>query len=506
MASGGNVRDGDTHNFSLNDCEDWCMGGAHPLYINGEFIVGGPRETLPVLSPATGEPCARLTCADAGDVAAAARAAGREQRSWSSSTPAKRAELLRAMAGKVCERRERIAREMTLEQGKPISEALEELQGVAAVLRYFADVAESYSFRNVVPGDADRHIFETGKGGVLIINTWNFPVETVVSHMAPSLAAGCASVVLANRDAPGCVAGFLLCHGGAGSSRWPDQSRDGEVITNLEATGRMSRDCARVVYRIRCCGQETGATGRCGPEACDPGTGRACPAIVLPGSNAETAAVAYAGKRFWNAGQVCTSPNRIYVNHEQYEDFIAAVKDFAESLTVGDGMSDDTDVGPMANERRVDWMQKVVADALARGARFITGQRESQPGGFYWKPTVLADVSEDALGFREEVFGPVALIRAYDSLDRVIASVNDCDIGLSGYVFGPDDAEALAVARRLEVGSAGVNQMVTAFIDTPFGGIKKSGLGTVGGVAALREYLFPRSFAVPSGVIGVASG
>ena len=473
------------------------MTGAHPLYVRSEFRAGGDRGTLPVLNPATGSECARLTCATPADADAAAEAARQACPAWSALSPSERAAVLREMADKLFERRETIARTLTLEQGKPLPEAREELDGCAAAFRFFADACEQFQFETVVSGSADRHIRETAKGAALIINTWNFPVEAVVSHMAPSLAAGCPSVVLANRDAPGCVAQFF---------RAMDELDLPQGLINL-LMGRSSELSNRLVAHPAIThvsytgsvsvGKDLAARAGAGLKRTTLELGGLAPAIVLPGSDVPAAARAYAGKRFWNAGQVCTSPNRIYVNRVQHDDFVAAAREYAESLTVGDGLSEGTDVGPMANERRAEWMQKIVADALERGAQFVTGQKEAQPGGFYWRPTVLSEVPEDALGFREEVFGPVALIRAYDDLEQVIAAVNDCDIGLSGYVFGPDDSEAMAVARRIEVGSVGANQMVTAFIDTPFGGIKQSGLGTIGGASAMREYLFPRSVAVP---------
>lgn len=477
------------------------MTETHPLYIRGEFQTGGGRETLPVLNPATGLECARLTCAAPADADAAAVAAKRTYPEWSGLSPSNRAAILRDMAEKLLEHRAAIACALTLEQGKPLSEAREELDGCAAAFRFFADACEQFPFETVVAGSADRHIRETAKGAVLIINTWNFPVEAAVSHLAPSLAAGCPSVVLANRDAPGCVATFFramdeldLPNGLINLLMGPSSKLSNRLvahpaITHVSYTGSVS------------VGKDLAARAGAGLKRTTLELGGLAPAIVLPGSDAQAAARACAGKRFWNAGQVCTSPNRIYVNRAQHDEFVAEAKDYAEGLTVGDGMAEGTDVGPMANERRAEWMQQVVADALERGAKFVTGQKAAQPGGFFWKPTVLSDVPEDALGFREEVFGPVALIRAYDDLEQVIAAVNDCDIGLSGYVLGPDDSEAMAVARRIEVGSVGANQMATAFIDTPFGGIKQSGLGTVGGMSAMREYLFPRSVATPPNIM-----
>ncbi len=474
------------------------MAELHQLFIDGEFLTGVGRETLPVLNPATGEPCAEFTCATFAEAAAAALTAKRVYPEWSSTAPESRAALLRAMAAKTRSHQEAIARAITLEQGKPLAEACAELDGVAAIFEFFAATVDTYPFRAIVPGAADRHIFETGKGPVLIINTWNFPVETVVSHMAPSLAAGCPSVVLANREAPGCVAAFfaamteldlpkgLINLVMGQSSKLSERLVAHPAIRHVSYTGSVN------------VGKALAAQAGAHMKRATLELGGLAPAIVLPSADVDAAAKAYAGKRFWNAGQVCTSPNRIYVNRAQFDDFVEIAKDYAEGLTVGDGFEHGTDLGPMTNERGVRWMQQIVTDALEHGARFVTGQKEFARGGYFWKPTVLANVTEDALGMREEIFGPVACIRAYDELDQVIVRVNDCKIGLSGYVYGPDDSEVLSVARRIEVGSVGANQMITAFVDTPFGGIKQSGLGTVGGASAMREYLFPRTVAMPA--------
>lgn len=473
------------------------MVETHPLFINGRFVSGAGRDMLPVVNPATAQICAKLTCAtdaDADQVAAAAAVAHRE---WSNTTPFDRAALLDAMAAKVDDHRDAIARHITLEQGKPFGEALEELDGVSANLRYFAGVTRSYPFHSVVTGSADRHIHETANGPVLIITTWNFPVETITSHLAPALAAGSSAVVLANRDTPGSAVAFFRAIAEldppAGlvsllmgqSSRLSQRLIAHPLIRHVSYTGsvevgrKIASDAGSALKR---------ATLELGGLA---------PAIVLPGADIEDAAKAFGWKRFWNAGQVCTAPNCIHVNRAQYPEFVERLAGYAGGLRLGDGFDPKTDIGPLANERRPSRMREIVEDALSRGARMITGQAEEKRDGYFWRPTVLADMAEEALGMREEIFGPVALVRPFDDLDMVIAKANASDIGLSGYVYGPDTETAYAVARRLDVGSVGANQMVTAFMDTPFGGVKNSGLGTIGGASALREYLFPRLVATP---------
>lgn len=477
------------------------MSLLHGLCIDGDHLTGGGRETLPVFNPATGQGCADLVCATTDDLYAAAEAARRAFVEWSRSAPSDRAALLRAMADRLDAERDTIARLITTEQGKPLAEADNELDGAASNLRYFAGIAETFPFDTVVAGPADRHIFETGKGPVLVINTWNFPVETVVSHMAPALAAGCPSVVLANQDAPGSVCAFFHAIAEIDMPR-------GLVNLVMGHAANISRHLighpaiAHVSYTGSISvGRTLAAQAGAELKRATLELGGLAPAIVLPGADIDETARSFGWKRFWNAGQVCTAPNRIYVNRDQYAAFVDAVATYAKSLVIGDGMDPATTIGPLASKRRVALMQDIVTDAIARGARFVTGQKEAGNRGFFWTPTVLADVPEDACGMREEVFGPVALIRPYDDLEAVIATVNDCDIGLSAYVYGPDTEQAFAAARRIEAGSVGVNQMTTAFLDTPFGGIKRSGMGTIGGPSALREYLFPRSIAVPAGSI-----
>ena len=471
------------------------------LIVAGRRVTHNGQETLPVLNPATGAPCGALTCARPEDLDAAAEAAERAWRIWSMTDTAQRADLLEAMAAALEIAQDGIARQITLEQGKPLKEAREELSGAATNLRYYAGVTRAFPFHTMVPGDADRHIFETAKGPVLIANTWNFPVETVVSHLAPALAAGCSAVVLANADTPGSVAAFFDAIKGI-------DMPEGLVNLVMGDSAMISRHLiahpkiAHVSYTGSVAvGKQIAAQAGAHMKRATLELGGLAPAIVLPGSEVDEAVRAIGAKRFWNAGQVCTAPNRIYVHRSQYADFVAALATLAQAIHVGDGAAPDTDLGPLANPRRLAWMEQVVEDALSQGARLVTGQSTAGSGGFYWRPTVLADVPESAIGMRQEVFGPVALVQAYDELAQVLTAANDSLLGLSAYVYGPDTAAGLDVARALDAGSVGLNQMTTAFLDTPFGGIKESGLGTIGGPSAMREYLFPKTVAVPAGAL-----
>ena len=471
----------------------------HGSYIDGEWITGAPRDRQPVYNPATGEPCANLVCATSRDAARAAEAASRAFGGWSATSPGERAAILSDVADCVRRARDDIAPAITREMGKPLSEAETELDGVAAVFDFFADAALEMGLSDTDgSGDIRRVVDHRPVGPVLIVTTWNFPVETVATHLAPALAAGCTAVVLANETAPGCVAAFFEC---IASCPLPKGAvnlvmGDGPALSELLITDRAIR---HVSYT------GSGKVGRVLASQAAHNIKRStlelggnAPAVVMAGSDVEIAARAFAGKRYWNAGQVCTAPNRIFAHSSIYNDFVDAFAAYAAGLSVGDGMAPDTDMGPLANDRRTAFMNAIVTDAMERGANVVSSRSPRTAGGYFYTPTVLAGMDDNTLGMREEVFGPVGCITKFESTDEVIERANACDLGLSGYVYGPDPEEAQHLAAHLEVGSVGLNQMVTAFIDRPFGGIKGSGLGHVGGKSAIAEYVRPRLTAMPN--------
>ena len=465
----------------------------HGLYIDGERIADSTRDRRAVFNPATSEPCADLVCATSKDAARAAQGAARAFGIWSAASPVERAAALSDIAARVRSARDAIAPEITREMGKPLAESRTELDGVAAVFEFFADAASRLdNSEAIISGNVRRVVDHRPVGPVLIVTTWNFPVETVATHLAPALAAGCTAVVLANETAPGCVAAFFECIAscplpkgavnlvmGDGPALSEQLIAD-RAIRHVSYTGSVSVGrvlASRAAHEIKRATLELGGNAS---------------AIVMAGSDVETVAKAYAGKRYWNAGQVCTAPNRIFVHGSIHNQFVDAFAAYAGDLTIGDGMAPDTDMGPLAIDRRPAFMETVVTDARARGAKVIQAPFPGTARGYFHAPTVLSGVADDALGMREEVFGPVACISEFETVDEVVERANACDLGLSGYVYGPDTAAAHNLAARLDVGSVGVNQMVTAFIDSPFGGVKDSGLGHVGGTSAITEYLRPR--------------
>ena len=461
--------------------------------INGTWQPPAGRETRNNLSPSTGAPIGTIVCATSEDAQLAADAAAQAFPAWSDQSPTQRARILGTIAQRVQESHEELSRMITREQGKPLSEARMEMDGVIEMFEHFASVAETMPFRYERPEKKTRRTIDMiPVGPVIIITTWNFPVETAAVHLAPALAAGCTAVVIANNSTPASVARLIgIMHeaglpNGAVNLLMGSSAMLSDTLIKHPATRHLSyTGSVRVGRQL---------AAQCGGEImrCTLELGGNAPAIVLPGADVETAAKALISKRFWNAGQVCTAPNRIYVNRAQHDAFAQAAGDYARALILGDGLEDTTTMGPLATTERVNSMRQIAEDAISKGATVIMNGDAPQADGNWVTPKVFANVPRDALGLREEIFGPIACITPYDDIEEVIAEANDCALGLSGYVYGPDQAEAEAVGARLQVGSVAVNQLTTAYIDVPFGGIKQSGLGCVGGEAAVQEYLFPR--------------
>ena len=438
-----------------------------------------------------------MTSATPEDADAAADAAARAFPVWAGRSGVERGAVLGDTARRIRLARDDIAPLITAEMGKPIAEARSELDGVAATFEFFGQAAAELPQPEERLSDGLRRmVSDRPVGPVLVLNTWNFPVETVATPLAPALAAGCTAVVLANPVAPSSVValfrllaecdlprGAVNLLAGSGPSLSKQLIADKNIChvayTGSVSVGRtLAAQAGQAIKR---------ATLELGGNA---------PAIILPGAEVEATARALAGKRYWNAGQVCTAPNRIYVHESIYEAVVEAVTAYCGSLKTGPGDDPSTTMGPLATTTRRDAMRQILEDARTRRTRIaFSGEMPDGPGNFF-PPTVLADMPEEALGMTEEIFGPIACLSAYRDVDSAVERANACDLGLSAYVFGPDRDEAERVARRLKAGSVGVNQMVTAFVDTPFGGVKDSGLGVVGGRQAIREFQKPRLDAI----------
>lgn len=460
------------------------------LYLNGQWVNGAGRPTEPVLNPATGETLALLTHATTADLDAALQAAKAAFPAWRATAPAERCRILRAAATLLRERADHIARIMTLEQGKPVAEARLEILAAADTYDWYAEEGRR-NYGRIVPGrtlNQRLSVLHEPVGVCAAFTPWNFPAITPARKIAGALAAGCTLIlkpaeetpntglelVRALHDAglpagvlnavfgvPGNVSGYLLDS--------PDIAKFS--FTGSTAVGKLlAAQAAKTLKR---------ATMELGGHA---------PVIVCADANIEKAADMLVAGKFRNAGQVCISPTRFYIADSIYEDFLAAFVERVKAIKVGNGLEEGVTMGPMANPRRLDAMKRLVADAVQHGARVLAGGKPADDSGFFWEPTVLADIPETAAVMNEEPFGPLALMNRVQSVDEAIQRANRLPYGLAAYAFTQDSTVRSQLGRQLQTGMLGINSLTISMPEAPFGGVKESGWGSECGIEGLQAY------------------
>lgn len=459
--------------------------------IDGEWTAGGSGDGEPVIDPATEEVLGTLPHAGVAELDRAAEAAARGLAVWRESTAEERARVLREAARLIGERKDGLARAMTLEQGKTLTESGLEWDRVIDTLNWTADAAiavsdTDYPARSASLAQSSR---ATPVGVVLALTAWNFPAILPVRKIAPALAAGCSVILKAAEETPASAIGLIQALQDAGLP-------DGVVNLVFGNPDFVSRHllARREVRKLSFTGSVPVGKHLAGLAAqrLVRGTyelGGHAPAIVTKDADIEGAAQALAAFKFRNAGQVCISPARFFIEKPALEPFLESFLDFAQNIRVGPGLDPNTTMGPMANARRIEAMDRFCADARDRGATVLTGGERDGNKGYFWQPTVLTGLPGDAAAMREETFGPVAPIQAFEDLDAVIAESNALEYGLAAYVFtGSKDTEARLI-RALESGSVAVNTVTPAMPDTPFGGVKESGYGYEGGMEGIEAFL-----------------
>ncbi|SDC96450.1 aldehyde dehydrogenase family protein [Glycomyces harbinensis] len=458
------------------------------LFIDGRWRPAADGAADPIRDPATGEVIGTVARAGESDVEEALAAVDRGFAAWRQFAPEQRAGVLDAAASILRSRAEDIARTITAEQGKPLAEARSEVEQSAGYFDWYAEEAVRDLGRTWTEGDREFTVERRPVGPVAAFSAWNFPASLPARKIAPAIAAGCSILVKPAEEAPGAAAALvdaLLDAGLPGTAialvtgDAPQIARQvigSPVIRKITLTG--SIPVGRELVRL--------SAEHLQPLSLE--LGGHAPVIVLPGADVEAAANALAGAKFRNAGQVCISPTRFFVPHEDADSFAAHFAAAAGRLKVGPGDRDGTDVGPLANERRLAAVESLMEDLRETGARVLTGGRRvaSLPGWFY-EPTVVVDVHEDARILTEEPFGPIAPVLPYRSLDEAVRRANAVEQGLAAYVFGPE-AQARQVAARLDAGMIGVNGTALAVAQAPFGGVKSSGYGREGGTEGIGEY------------------
>ncbi|MES2051467.1 MAG: NAD-dependent succinate-semialdehyde dehydrogenase [Pseudomonadota bacterium] len=472
------------------------------LYIDGEFIGAEARQGQSVVNPATGAEFAHLPHATRDDLDRALGAASRAFQTWRSTSPMERSRVLRRVAELIRERAPAIARNITLDQGKPLAEALQEVTTCAEHAEWHAEECRRI-YGRVIPSRVEsvRQMTMREPIGVCAAFTpWNFPFNQALRKAVAALGAGCTLILKGPEDSPSAVVALARIFHDAGL---PAGCLN--IVWGVPADISGYLIASPIVRKI----SFTGSTAVGKSLASQAGAhmkrttmelGGHSPVLVFEDADVEAAARFLARTKTRNAGQVCMAPSRFFVHEKAYDRFLDAFTGVYASLRVGDGMAADTQMGPLAHARRVESMHSLVADARSRGAELLCGGDALPRDGFFFAPTVLAGVPDDARLMSEEPFGPVVPVTRFKSTDEVLARANSLPYGLASYVFTKSIATATQVTNRLEAGMVSINHFGLALAETPLGGVKDSGMGSEGGTETFDGYLVTKFVSQASAV------
>ena len=470
------------------------------LYIAGEWRDGSGGETVAVEDPATGETIAAVADATPADALAALGAAHDTWHGgWRDSAPRERSDILRRAYDAIMDRADDLALLMTLEMGKPLAESRSEISYGAGFLRWYAEEAVR------LDGRFTRHEAGAGRlltikqpiGPCVFITPWNFPLAMGTRKIGPAVAAGCTMVVkpakltplsmlmlariLEQSGLPGGVLNVVTARA-SGSVMEPlirdPRTRKLSFTGSTEVGRRLIEQSAEQVLRVS---MELGGNA---------------PFVVFEDADVDDAVKGAMIAKMRNIGEACTAANRFHVAAPIAAEFARRLADKMDALKIGPGTEEGVEVGPLIDEEQLGKVDELVRDAVAKGARLLCGgERVDGPGHFY-RPTVLADVPAGARLLKEEIFGPVAPIRAFNSEQEAIAAANDTEFGLVAYLYTSDVKRALRVTERIETGMVGLNQGLVSNAGAPFGGVKHSGIGREGGPEGIEEYLDTKYVAI----------
>ncbi|TRW96742.1 NAD-dependent succinate-semialdehyde dehydrogenase [Paracoccus sp. M683] len=469
--------------------DDPTLGLNDPALLPGAGDFPG-QGRLAVRDPASGDLVARVAISDGVGAGAAVDAAQAAFPGWSAMLPQDRAAILHRWHGLILAAKDDLARIMVAEQGKPISEAQGEIDYAASFVRFYAEEALRPNIESVTSHlpHAEMELWREPVGVAALITPWNFPSAMITRKAAAALAAGCAVVIhpsaetplsalalaeLARRAGfPAGVVNTVIGDAATIAGAWCADAR----VRALSFTG--STQVGRLLYR-----QSADTVKRLVMEL-----GGHAPFIVFQGADLDRAVTEAVKAKFATSGQDCLGANRFYIHRPIYDDFCARFAAAVDKLTLGPGMSD-PDIGPLIHARQIAKQQAHIDDAIAKGARLLTGgDVDAAQGPLFFRPTVLADVPDTAAIMAEETFGPVAAISAFDSEDEVIARANASEYGLIAYVHSLDPRRIYRLTRALQYGMVAVNRTKVTGAPIPFGGMKQSGLGREGARQGLEAF------------------
>jgi succinate-semialdehyde dehydrogenase/glutarate-semialdehyde dehydrogenase len=458
------------------------------LFINGSWRTGEGRDSFPVVNPVTGDNIAELPLATEADLDEALETAKRTYPEWRSTPVDKRSAILHKTAKILKDRADEIARTMTQEQGKPLAESKGEVFGAASLFDWYAEEIKRDYGRVLVrpPGQLSRVMHEP-VGPVATFTPWNFPIYLLAKKVSAALAAGCSVIAKPPEETPGNTLAIAEALDAAGLPKGVFQLVHGvpdmvsrkligsPIIRKVSFTG--SIPVGKHLMKLAA-DNVTKITLELGGHA---------PVLIFDDCDLEKTLDMVVPQKFRNAGQVCVSPTRFYVQEGIYDAFIKGFADRTKRMKVGNGLDEGVNMGPLANTRRPEAVGALVEDAKAKGAKVLAGGSRGD-SGFFFEPTLLADVPLNAEIMNNEPFGPVAVSRPFKDFDEAIEQANRLPYGLAAFAFTENGRRANLLGDAIEAGMVGINTFAISIADAPFGGVKESGFGSEGGKEGLETY------------------
>jgi acyl-CoA reductase-like NAD-dependent aldehyde dehydrogenase len=461
------------------------------LYLNGEFIHGGGRKTQNILNPATGEVLGQLPHATRDDLDLALSSAQKAFESWRKTSPLERSKVLRKVAELARARAQDIGRHMTMDQGKPLAESVLEVNFCAEHAEWHAEECRRI-YGRVIPARLDgvrQMVLREPVGVVAAFSPWNFPFNQAIRKLSAALGAGCTVILKGPEDTPSAVVALAQLFHDAGLPAgclnlvWgvpheiSDYLLESPIVRKITFTGSvpvgkmLAAKAASLMKR---------STMELGGHA---------PVIICDDADVAQASTLLVASKFRNAGQVCISPTRFYVQEGIYDKFVAEFVAKTKALKVGNGLAEGTQMGPLAQARRVTAVGSFIDDAQSLGAQVLTGGAPMPGDGNFYAPTILANLADNSRLLSEEPFGPVAGLLRFKNLDDALTQANRLPFGLASYAFTTSSKNANQIANGLQAGMVSINHIGLALAETPFGGIKDSGYGSEGGTETFDGYL-----------------
>jgi len=460
-------------------------------YLDGQWVDADSGQTLSVTNPATGEHLGTVPNMGAEETRRAIEAAEKAMKPWAALKAADRAKVLRRWFDLMMENQDELARLLTLEQGKSLTEAKGEIAYGAAYLEWFAEEGKR-AYGEVIPtNDSAKRIITLRQpvGVVGAITPWNFPSSMITRKIGPALAAGCAVVLKPAAQTPFSAFALAVLAEEAGlpkglfsvltgkASAIGGEMTSNEIVRKISFTG--STEVGRTLMA-----QSASSIKKMSLEL-----GGNAPFLVFDDADIDAAVAGATISKFRNSGQTCVCTNRFYVQAGVYDAFVEKLCAAAQALKVGNGLEDGVQMGPLIDDKAVAKVEEHLADALSKGARVLTGGKRHALGQTFFEPTVVADVTQDMQICREETFGPLAGVVKFETEEDAIALANDTIFGLAGYFYSRDISRIWRVAEAMETGMVGINTGILSTEVAPFGGIKQSGLGREGSRHGLEDFM-----------------